>query len=96
MRRSPTRCSIRTANRAAWPFVDSVVSQDLSVYPGDDVLSKMTLMKPLPIDIVRLENRLWAQLKASVANRVKRLDFSGPLFAASHETTQHAVARLRR
>jgi putrescine transport system substrate-binding protein len=26
-------------------------------------LSKMTLMKPMPSDILRLENRLWAQLK---------------------------------
>jgi putrescine transport system substrate-binding protein len=53
-----------TANRAARQFVSPVVSQDPSVYPGDDVLSKMTLMRPLPADIVRLENRLWAQLKA--------------------------------
>ncbi|MEK2603771.1 polyamine ABC transporter substrate-binding protein [Burkholderia arboris] len=53
-----------TANRAARPLVNAVVSQDPSVYPPDDVLRKMTLMKPLPIEIVRLENRLWAQLKA--------------------------------
>ncbi|HEX7910883.1 MAG TPA: polyamine ABC transporter substrate-binding protein [Paraburkholderia sp.] len=53
-----------TANRAARPLVSPVVSQDVSVYPPDDVLRKMTLMKPLPIEIVRLENRLWAQLKA--------------------------------
>jgi putrescine transport system substrate-binding protein len=27
------------------------------------VLKKMVLMKPMPADILRLENRLWAQLK---------------------------------
>nr|WKF58497.1 Putrescine-binding periplasmic protein SpuD [Paraburkholderia busanensis] len=53
-----------TANRAARPFVAPVVAQDPSVYPGDEVLSRMTLIKPVPIEIVRLENRLWAQLKA--------------------------------
>jgi putrescine transport system substrate-binding protein len=39
------------------------VAQDPTVYPPDDVLKKMTLMKPTPIEIVRRENRLWAQLK---------------------------------
>ncbi|MBN3762556.1 polyamine ABC transporter substrate-binding protein [Burkholderia sp. Ac-20365] len=52
-----------TANRAARQFVTPAVAQDTTVYPADDVLSKMTLMKPMPTDILRLENRLWAQLK---------------------------------
>ncbi|WP_118180279.1 polyamine ABC transporter substrate-binding protein [Paraburkholderia phosphatilytica] len=52
-----------TANRSARQFVTPAVSQDPTVYPGDEVLSKMTLMKPVPTDILRLENRLWAQLK---------------------------------
>jgi putrescine transport system substrate-binding protein len=52
-----------TANKAARQFVTPGVAQDTTVYPGDDVLSKMTLMKPMPSDILRLENRLWAQLK---------------------------------
>jgi putrescine transport system substrate-binding protein len=52
-----------TANHAARQFVTPAVAQDPAVYPPDDVLKKMTLMKPTPIDIVRLENRLWAQLK---------------------------------
>jgi putrescine transport system substrate-binding protein len=52
-----------TANHTARQFVTPAVAQDPTVYPPDDVLKKMTLMKPTPIDIVRLENRLWAQLK---------------------------------
>ncbi|HTR09954.1 MAG TPA: polyamine ABC transporter substrate-binding protein [Paraburkholderia sp.] len=52
-----------TANKAARQFVTASVAQDATVYPSDDVLKKMTLMKPMPADILRLENRLWAQLK---------------------------------
>ncbi|MFM0289706.1 polyamine ABC transporter substrate-binding protein [Paraburkholderia megapolitana] len=52
-----------TANKAARQFVTPGVSEDTTVYPGDEVLSKMTLMRPVPTDILRLQNRLWAQLK---------------------------------
>ncbi len=52
-----------TANKAAHQFVTPAVAQDATVYPGDEVLRKTTLMKPMPADIMRLENRLWAQLK---------------------------------
>jgi len=52
-----------TANQAARQFVTLAISQDPTVYPPDDVLKKMTLMKPTPVDIVRLENHLWSQLK---------------------------------
>ncbi len=52
-----------TANHAARQYVVPAVAQDPTVYPPDDVLKKMTLMKPTPIEIVRLENRLWSQLK---------------------------------
>ncbi|MGU7772720.1 polyamine ABC transporter substrate-binding protein [Burkholderia sp. MR1-5-21] len=52
-----------TANAPARQFVTPAVLQDKGVYPPEDVLNKMTLMKPLPADILRLENRLWAQLK---------------------------------
>lgn len=52
-----------TANKAAHAFVTPAVAQDPTVYPPEDVLKKMTLMKPMPADILRLENRLWAQLK---------------------------------
>ncbi|MFL9874632.1 polyamine ABC transporter substrate-binding protein [Paraburkholderia megapolitana] len=52
-----------TANKSARQFVTPGVSGDTTVYPGDEVLSKMTLMRPMPTDILRLQNRLWAQLK---------------------------------
>ncbi|MGB8415422.1 putrescine transport system substrate-binding protein [Burkholderia sp. GAS332] len=52
-----------TANVPARQFVTPAVLHDQGVYPAVDVLKKMTLMKPLPTDILRLENRLWAQLK---------------------------------
>ncbi|MFL9866591.1 polyamine ABC transporter substrate-binding protein [Paraburkholderia fungorum] len=52
-----------TANQAARQFVMPAVAQDPTVYPPDDVLRKMTLMKPTSVEIVRLENRLWSQLK---------------------------------
>ncbi|WP_321900714.1 polyamine ABC transporter substrate-binding protein [Paraburkholderia tropica] len=52
-----------TANKAARQFVTPSVAQDPTVYPGDEVLKKMTLMKPMPAEILRLENRLWSQLK---------------------------------
>jgi putrescine transport system substrate-binding protein len=52
-----------TANKSARQFVTPGVSEDTTVYPGDEVLSKMTLMRPVPTDILRLQNRLWAQLK---------------------------------
>ncbi|GLU32711.1 polyamine ABC transporter substrate-binding protein [Trinickia caryophylli] len=52
-----------TANKAARQFVTPAVAQDQTVYPSEDVIKKMTLMKPMPTEILRLENRLWAQLK---------------------------------
>jgi putrescine transport system substrate-binding protein len=52
-----------TANRAARAYVIPAVAQDPGVFPPEDVLRKMTLMKPLPTEILRLENRLWSQLK---------------------------------
>ncbi|MFM0733136.1 polyamine ABC transporter substrate-binding protein [Paraburkholderia sediminicola] len=53
-----------TANRAARQYVTPAMIQDATVYPSDEVLNRMTLAKPLPADIVRLENRLWSKLKA--------------------------------
>ena len=52
-----------TANKAARQYVKPAIARDTSVYPPDEVLSKMTLLKPMPPDIRRLQNRLWAQLK---------------------------------
>ncbi|MDE1179061.1 polyamine ABC transporter substrate-binding protein [Paraburkholderia sp.] len=53
-----------TVNRTARKFVTPAIEQDVNVYPPEPVLSKMTLMRPQPTAIMRLENRLWAQLKA--------------------------------
>ena len=47
-----------TANKAAHQFVTPAVARDPTVYPPEDVLKKMVLMKPMPADILRLENRL--------------------------------------
>ncbi|OXC79775.1 polyamine ABC transporter substrate-binding protein [Caballeronia sordidicola] len=52
-----------TANKAADQFVTPAIVRDPTIYPPEEVLVKMTLMKPLPVNIVRLENRLWSQLK---------------------------------
>ena len=52
-----------TADAAARPFVTPAVAQDPSIYPSEEDIKKMTLLKSLPIEIQRLENRLWAQLK---------------------------------
>jgi putative spermidine/putrescine transport system substrate-binding protein/putrescine transport system substrate-binding protein len=52
-----------TANKAARQYVKPAIARDPSVYPADEVLSKMTLLKPMPPEIRRLQNRLWAQLK---------------------------------
>ncbi|AQQ40985.1 MULTISPECIES: polyamine ABC transporter substrate-binding protein [Burkholderia] len=52
-----------TANKAARQYVKPAIARDPSVYPSDEVLSRMTLLKPMPPEIRRLQNRLWAQLK---------------------------------
>ncbi len=53
-----------SANRAARRFVTPAIAQDPATYPSDAELARMSLQKPLPIVIVKLENRLWSQLKA--------------------------------
>ncbi|CAM2144207.1 putrescine ABC transporter periplasmic binding protein [Pararobbsia alpina] len=52
-----------TANLASKQFVDPTTANDPNVFPPADVLAKLTVMKPVPSDILRLENRLWAELK---------------------------------
>jgi putrescine transport system substrate-binding protein len=53
-----------SANRAARQFVTSAIARDPATYPSDAELTRMSLQKPLPIVIVKIENRLWSQLKA--------------------------------
>ncbi|MFM0610307.1 polyamine ABC transporter substrate-binding protein [Paraburkholderia sediminicola] len=52
-----------TADVPAHQYVNPDILKDQGVYPPEDVLKQMTLMKPIPTNIRRLENRLWAQLK---------------------------------
>lgn len=52
-----------TVNAAARKFVKADIANDPTVYPPESVLKTLYLMEPLPADIMRLENRLWTQLK---------------------------------
>jgi putrescine transport system substrate-binding protein len=54
-----------TANAAAKQFVKPEIAQDPTIYPSDETLQKMALLRPLPVEILRLENRLWSNLKAN-------------------------------
>jgi putrescine transport system substrate-binding protein len=53
-----------TANHAALPFVKPEIANDPVIYPSTAALAKMTVMRPQPAAIMRLQNRLWAQLKS--------------------------------
>jgi putrescine transport system substrate-binding protein len=53
-----------TANRASFPLVSSDIAKDPVTFPSAEVLDKMTVMRPQPAPIMRLQNRLWAQLKS--------------------------------
>jgi putrescine transport system substrate-binding protein len=39
------------------------IANDPSIYPPESVMKTLFLLKPLPADIMRLQNRLWTQLK---------------------------------
>lgn len=52
-----------TANAAARKLVMPDVANDPSIYPGEQTRKILFSLKPMPPDISRLENRLWAQLK---------------------------------
>ncbi|OAJ54436.1 ABC transporter substrate-binding protein [Paraburkholderia ginsengiterrae] len=53
-----------SANKAARAFVKPQIAQDPGVYPSDSMLGKMTLALPRSVEIARLQNRLWLQLKS--------------------------------
>ncbi|MDF3086573.1 polyamine ABC transporter substrate-binding protein [Burkholderia sola] len=53
-----------TANKAAGQYVTPAIAHDPNVYPPADILNKMSLARPKPSDIARLENRLWLQIKS--------------------------------
>ncbi|WP_229708905.1 polyamine ABC transporter substrate-binding protein [Silvimonas iriomotensis] len=52
------------ANVEARKFVKPEVANDPVVYPPPEVAKTLFLLKPLPAEIMRLENRLWAQYKS--------------------------------
>lgn len=52
------------ANLEAKKFVKPDVANDPAVYPPPEVAKTLFLMKPQPAEILRLENRLWAQFKS--------------------------------
>ncbi len=52
-----------TANLAARQFVKPELANNPAIYPPDSVIKTLFLLKPLPSDILRLEHRLWSELK---------------------------------
>lgn len=52
------------ANAAARSLVKPSIVDNPAIYPDADRLKSLTLQAPLPAEIMRLENRLWAQLKS--------------------------------
>lgn len=52
-----------TANQAARKFVKPEIANDPTIYPPESLMKSLFLLKPLPAEILRLENRLWTQLK---------------------------------
>ncbi|MDN0074228.1 polyamine ABC transporter substrate-binding protein [Crenobacter sp. SG2303] len=52
-----------TANVAARKYVKPEIASDPTIYPPESVMKTLFLLKPIPADIIRLENRLWTQLK---------------------------------
>ena len=52
------------ANLESRKFVKPDVATDPAVYPPPEVAKTLFLMKPQPAEILRLENRLWAQFKS--------------------------------
>ena len=53
------------ANKAAQQYVKPAIARTPSAYPADDVLNRMTLLKPMPLEIRRMQNWRRAQLKTS-------------------------------
>ncbi|PAJ85365.1 polyamine ABC transporter substrate-binding protein [Burkholderia ubonensis] len=51
------------ANKAGLPLVKAEIRDDVAIYPPPERLRSMTVQAPPPADIVRLQTRLWAQIK---------------------------------
>jgi putrescine transport system substrate-binding protein len=52
-----------TANKAARQFVDPAIRNDPTVYPPPEVIKTLFLLRPISPETLRLQNRLWTQLK---------------------------------
>ncbi len=52
-----------SANAAAKQYIDQAVANDPAVYPPPKVLKTLFALKPLPPAIIRLQTRLWLELK---------------------------------
>ncbi|TDR82120.1 putrescine transport system substrate-binding protein [Paludibacterium purpuratum] len=52
-----------TANKEARKYVNPAIANDPTIYPSPAVIKTLFLLKPIPPDVLRLQNRLWTQLK---------------------------------
>ena len=52
------------ANKAAREFVIPAVANNSAIYPPPEVASKLFVIQAQPLDIQRLQTRLWAELKS--------------------------------
>jgi putrescine transport system substrate-binding protein len=52
-----------TANKAARQYVDKAISDNPTIYPPASVIKTLFLLRPIPPEILRLQNRLWTELK---------------------------------
>ncbi len=55
-----------TANLAARKYVSPELANDPTIYPPESVMKTLFPLKPMPADILRLEHRLWSQLKSGI------------------------------
>lgn len=52
-----------TANKEARKYVNPAIANDPTIYPSPAVIKTLFLLKPVPPEVLRLQNRLWTQLK---------------------------------
>lgn len=52
------------ANKSAREFVKKEIAENKQLYPDEAVSKTLFVIKPQPLKILRLETRLWADLKA--------------------------------
>ncbi|QBQ99825.1 polyamine ABC transporter substrate-binding protein [Paraburkholderia pallida] len=55
-----------TANLAARKYVNPELASDPGIYPPESVMKTLYPLKPMPAEILRLEHRLWSQLKSGI------------------------------